>query len=534
MKKFVVWGVILLGLAFAGCSRAPKVKSSTDAGLIYRHHFVGTAKVDAGTNATKLKEILALEATKAVGTQIVAKLARVPGELWPKQVEGNSGDLLRPLLEDLTKHESYVEVSGPLANAEWVFAVALPDDRNKLWDKNLRALAERAKLGAPAAKTWEKFNGWEAKPSDSSFVIQSVRAGDWTLVGVSRGEASLLPALVKQAVRSGRPVPELKADALLEFEADTPRLATVLPVLAPLGLPPIQLSVWGRGENLRTEGKLRPGQKFAWKFEPWKIPTNHIPDSIAAFTVAQGVAPLLKNVKPIAELGLKSYPNQFCIWGLDTLQVQTYVTVPVKNATNTIQEIAPNVPKVALKYLDAQRGKFLWISNQAEVHWREVPFVVPSLRPMQDNGQDYVFFSMFPIGRVTNNPPAELFAQLGNRKDLAYYDWEMTGQRLVHGKQTYQLHNLFARRQVPNEKSAPQQWLVALTPLLGNTITELTVVSDQELNLTRKSHIGLSGMELATLALWFDSPGFPFRVDPQPKAPEPPLRTGTNAPSRTE
>ncbi len=514
MKRFVLWGNIALGVAvLAGCLQAQKGSRSPESGVIYRHHFLGTAAIASGTNATKLKEVLALNASKTLRSNIVDKLAHLPAARWPKNVTPESAELLRPLLDDLATHESYVEVRGPIKRPEWVFAIAIPDARDKVWTKNLKSFTQSAKLAGPK--------------------IQVTRAGQWTLVGIHHGEPVLFPELVQKARQKGRPVPEFTGDALLELEADTPRLATVLPVLAPLQAPPMQFTVFGRGENLRTEGKFRPSQKFAWNFEPWLIPTNSIPDTIISFTVAQGIAPLLKNIKPLAELGFKPLPNQFTAWGLDTVQVQTCVAIPVKDATNTIKSIAPNVPKLALTHLEAKVGQFAWASNQAELHW-VVPLVAPAVLTLRDNEQDYIFMRLFPSARATNKPPAELFQQLGGRKDLAYYDWEVTGQRLVHAKQCYQLRNIFARRQVPDEKSPVQQWLGALSPLLGNSITELTVASNQELNLTRKSHIGLTGFELATLALWLDSPSFPFRIEPRPMVPtNAPARRAATAPSKS-
>jgi hypothetical protein len=527
MKRFVIAGMALVAIgAAAGCLQAQKGNRSSETGLLYRHHFVGTDQIAKGTNATKLKEVLALDTSKALREQVLTKLAKAPRQLWPKQVSQDGADLLRPLLEDLCANESHVEVRGSLEQPEWVFAVALSEERDKLWNKNLKALAGTWKLGNPAAKSWEKFQGWEIKRGERPKIIQVARAGKWTLVGIGPQETGLLTSLLQKAAQANRPVPELKGEAILELETDTPRLATVLPVLAPFHFPPAQFTVFGRGENLRTEGKIRPAERFLWKWEPWKIPTNRIPASIISFTVAQGIAPMLKDLKPMAELGLKSYPNQFCAWGPDAYQVQTYWTVPADDVTNLIQKASGNIPKVAMKYLKPQLGQFGWVSNRAEVVWFGVPFIVPMISPLREPGQDYVLFSMFPLGTATSSPPAQLLAQLGNRKDLAYYDWEMTGYRLVHTRQYFQLYNIFAGRRVPSEKAPAQKWLAELPERLGNTITEITVASNQELNFVRKSHIGLSSLELAILGLWLESPSFPLRIDPEPK-PEGP---GTNAP----
>jgi hypothetical protein len=143
---------------------------------------------------------------------------------------------------------------------------------------------------------------------------------------------------------------------------------------------------------------------------------------------------------------------------------------------------------------------------------------------------------MFPRVRTSNSPPAELFAQLANRKDLAYYDWEITGQRATHGRQLYQLSHLISQRRLLDPKAVSELWLQDMAEVLGPTVTEVTVKSQNELDQVRKSHIGFTGFELATFSLWFESPGFPFKIEPRPPLPfvrtnAAPAKASTNGPS---
>jgi hypothetical protein len=121
--------------------------------------------------------------------------------------------------------------------------------------------------------------------------------------------------------------------------------------------------------------------------------------------------------------------------------------------------------------------------------------------------------------------PSELFAQLG-RADLAYYDWEITQEKLVHAGQMFQVVDIANHRQLPQRNTSSQQWLLAVGPLLGNTATEIAISAPKELTLVRKSHIGFTGFELIALMRWLDSPGFPFHYQPPPLYPDP--RSMTN------
>jgi hypothetical protein len=54
-----------------------------------------------------------------------------------------------------------------------------------------------------------------------------------------------------------------------------------------------------------------------------------------------------------------------------------------------------------------------------------------------------------------------------------------------------------------------QKWLAAVGPLLGNTVTEVTFKSPNELNIVRKSHLGLNSLELILFSHWLARPDFP-------------------------
>jgi len=536
MKKIALF----LGLAGAcflvGCLEPPKGGKTSDTGVIYRHHFIGSSRLAEGTNATKLREVLARPSTKTMGVEIAKKLARGPRELWKKQLPAKAKDgaeFIEPLLPDLVASESYIEARGSTARPEFVLAIQLSDDRAKAWDKGLKDLAVAWQLGNPADATVQGFKGWEIKRKEFPNKVQFLRDAKWVVFGFG-SDALPLSSEFLSGVKSGGPKP-LPENVLLQWEADLPRLSPGIPALADRRLPPTKLTILGRGEFIRTEAQFRYGQSLNWKFEPWRIPTNVIPDTIVSFTAAQGIAPVLKSIEGVSELGLKPLPNQICTWGIGDAQGQIFAAIPVDNATNAIQRLAPTLPKFVLKNLPSAMGNFIWASNRAEIVWQGLPFIVPYLHTLKNAGNNYLFFGMFPRVPSSNSAPAELFSQLGNRRDLAYYDWEITGQRSIHARQIYQLAHLINKRRVPDPKFAGELWLQDMVSLLGPTVTEISVKSQNELNLVRKSHIGFTGFELATFTLWLESPQFPLGFEPRPRLPVPstnvaPAKASSNSP----
>ena len=432
--------------------------------------------------------------------------------------------LFRPLLDDLLAAESYAEVRGPLQRGESVLAIELNDQRAALWQTNWSNILAAWKLGKSTPLTVGEAKGWELKRKESPGSIQFVRAGNWVLIGLGQERLTLLPGLLEEIKKTGRPIAS-QPNVPLEFEADLPRLGDWLPSLASLKLPPVRYTLTGKGDYVRTELRLLYSDALPWKFEPWKIPTNFVSDPLISFTVARGIAPLLSEVKGIAGLGLDPLPNQFCAWGPATIHANTLLSIPIANPSNVLYQIGPKLPDFTSNLLSQSIGGFALISNRNELIWTGWPVLIPHLQARRDAGADYLLGGLFPLRLSTNKPPAELYAQIKDRPNLVYYDWEITQERLTHARQFQQLWDIMNYRQLVPTNATEQKWLHDIGPLLGNSITEVTLSSPKELTLVRRSDSGFTGFELASLARWLASPGFPWKLEPPPRQ----SSRGTNA-----
>ena len=170
------------------------------------------------------------------------------------------------------------------------------------------------------------------------------------------------------------------------------------------------------------------------------------------------------------------------------------------------------------------------ISNRSELVWHGWPMLLPYARAVKDGGAEYLVGGLFPMRMSTNPPPAELFAQINDRTNLVYYDWEITAGRRIHAEQLQQLWDILNQRRLSDTNALDQRWLTAVGATLGNTITEVTLTSPKELTLVRKSDCGFTGFELTTLARWLISPGFPWTFEPPPLLRHRPPGSKTNAP----
>lgn len=510
MKKmsFVAVAAVLL------CGCMERQSGSSGNGPMFRLHWGGASKLPGGTNG--LAKVLALPTTTQLRDEVFLKLSRTPADLWKKSLPEGAADQstqLRPLFDDLWNSESLVELRGSPERPDVIFAAEVDDARAESWSKNLRAVGAGWKLGAGVSNA----KGWSATGKDLS--VHYARSGKWSLAAIAHGPKPPFEDLLK----SDRPAPAL-AGSIAEARLDWPRLNRAFPLLAHYALPPMEVKVSQRGQSLRTEGKFVYSDRLPVRLEPWKIPTNIVMEPIISFTCAQGIAPLLNQIKGFSNLQLKNPPNQMCLWAQASMPVQTFLTVPMPDPTNVVKDLAPRLPALAKAHFTNEPGNFLWISNRAEWLWSGLPLFIPHLRPERSPNGEFLFAGLFPPGPKSNAAPAELLAQVMGRTNLVYYDWELTHERLSQMRHMAQLLDIINKRRLPTTNSTAFRWSREIEPLLGNSITEITLSSPKELSFVRKSDLGLTGYELTLLTRWIESAGFPLRYQPPP-----PLRTSRSA-----
>jgi hypothetical protein len=369
------------------------------------------------------------------------------------------------------------------------------------------------KLGTPTEITFQGAKGWEVKRATEPKLVRWLRVGQWALVDVGSDTPTLLPTRLKELATSGRPLSGF-TNAWFEVQADFPALRAWMPFVADYRLPAAHLTIGGKGESLRTKARLYFPEKVAWTPEPWRFPTNRINEPINSFTVARGLVPFWKQIKAAPEPGLEPLPSQFCLWDRSGGFVRSILTVPMDDPTNRMIRLASTLPKFLQSNLGSN-ARLNYVTNRSLLVLDGLPVMSPSVAPLRQNGVNYLLATLLPSSTSTNMAPAELFSQLG-RGDLAYYDWEITQEKLAHARQLFQVVDMGHHRKLPQRDEPSQEWLVAVAPHLGNTATEITVSGPKELTLSRKSHIGLTGFELVALTRWLDSPGFPLQYQPPP------------------
>jgi hypothetical protein len=512
--RIIAWVGVLVTLGWGTSGRA-----ATAGATLLGWHYGGTALVQKNPDNAVLVKTWTAPEGQAVRQMLLDKLAKTPAELvrlHQGAPTATTAALIRPLLADLLTQESAAQFVGtPRQVTEAVLAIELPAAQAALWSRNLQAAIEQLVGAKATAYKAEGGEGWQAGKSEAQ-ACRFLSVGRWVVLGYGKGD--LQRQWVQQIQKNGRPA-ALPLETWLKLEADLRWLATWLPL--PKNLvsewPHARLEYGSRSGSVRTTGTFSFQEALSCKPEAWVVPTSIIRDPLISFTAFNGAAPFLAALPYAKTLGLPKIPNQLFLWSQSGIPFLSYGAAPMAGASNQMQNLAQTVPPLLLDKLCQDRvGDFLWASNRAELTWRGLPIMAPNLRAMTDPAGQYLVGGLFPLTPSQKTPaPTELITQITQRKNLVYYDWEITQERAAQWGQVVQLLPLFTRVTQAPLNLPGQKWFSACTTNMGNTVTEVTMTGPRELALQRKSPAGFSSFELLLLARWLDAPGFPLAGWPE-------------------
>ncbi len=461
-----------------GCAAgAPATAAEAASPVLLQWHFLGTARLAQDTNAVRLRTVLAQPTTRSLLEQTTARLAAATM-------------LTRPFFDALVTAESFGEVGGGAGTpTQWRLALRLPADPGNRW-----------------AADWPKLTRALGMAQG-----EAAYADGWLVGGVSTGNGSPdLKSLRARAVGSG------PTEAWLEGVANLPRLAAIFGWPANVTWPEAHFALTGRGLNVRTTARLAFDRALELPLEAWRIPTNTVREPLSSFTAVQGLRNWLAAQPVLTELGLPA-PNQVFEWTQAQVPYQTQFAWQMPEAGERIAALHTKLLPVArahVPWLDLGRVEYDPVHHR--LSWLGFPVIVPFITPAADQG--FVEAGIFPVVNPKATAPPELYAQILGRKDLVYYDWELTQPRLDDWLALQALHGIVAGYAPPLTNQVVLAWLqdTNVTRNLGNSVTEVTLASPRELGAVRTSAVGFTACEILHFAQWVGGARFPHWTPPQP------------------
>jgi hypothetical protein len=464
----------------------------------FQYHCAGGSELAADSHLTFIHKALALPSTTNMEDFALDRFASLLTNSLRLGNNPSAPALIGSLLGDVARNESLGSFSGATKDGpSFILAVHLDAQRAQLWQDNFGKIFG----GHGEAFKSQEFTGWRWNTSGSnSFWI--IPAQDWLLVGCGNEFLSLQVEYLKQIKTQGRPAPALD-HTWLEADIASARLGGWFRYLKPAN---IKLTITPKEDDLHITASVLEGEAAHWQAGPWQIPRELMRGQIISFTAGQNVAAFLNLNPALSRLPGNPLTNQFYFWALDQVPMLNFMAWPEAHASNALASLAATAPTALNPELKRFNGTELaWYPEAGKLVCQNMQLFNPALEAVQINDGQFLFLSSFARLLKTKGAPDALLEQIKGRTHLIYYDWELTGRRL----QEWQfLSQMIANRSMAPEKDViykagvESEWLRGLSPLAGNTVTEITVVAPNELSLTRKAPLGFTAVELMLLSDW--------------------------------
>lgn len=455
---------------------------------LLRWQFAGTKEIANVKDLKSFREVFSLPETAALRAGAAQHFATQAAGRFTKGGDTNASAaimrVIQPLLPDLWMNESsfLMTAQGP-EDTDWFLALKLDAVRSGEWSKALSDLAKSAGMQSNAGN-----NSWTAQKDNYRLAFS--RARDWTVIEGGHGGAD-----AKMAREFRSDLGKRRAKQLLVADVNSPLLGKIWNSERLAHAPKFTLLAEPKGDGIRSELTMDYPQDLGIKVEKWNVPTGLINEPIVGFTAIQGVEKKLGIMGKA--LGAQQTPNQLYIWSLAHNPFMIYLAADVKNSA----EVVTNAAR-ALKDTKLPTGSLGLSTNRPVLIWNGLP-VKPFLEMAAEPHSSFVRAGLFPLQIMTNKPaPPELFAQL-KKKNLVYYEWEVTGVRLGKFSPLWQLYYM-VNQMVARNDSASEKWIQAAEKHLGNTVTEGTLENSRRIKLVRQSQLGLNSVELLLLAHLLD------------------------------
>jgi len=479
---------------------------------LLKAHFAGIDNLIKRDDAKTLRSVWALKQTQAFRNEVLDKLAkRMGGDNAQREAT------LRKLLPDLGRGELFLGVAPTGSRPDVALITALDKKRGGLWVKSLRQLAKR-RGGEPLEQTVAGFTGWRVD-FDNGHTLGFGYADGWLLFGSGQGTLNYLKKAAERIADTGRPFPA-DEEHDLSITLDARSLPGVIRDRLPNAPNTIHITSRLKKDNFYSKVDVEFAEPLPAGVPDWEIPTRTITEPLASFTAARGAG--LLTARPILTLlGLHAANDQFFAWSQSRTKFQSFFSVKVDAPKEAIAGLAKRIGD--FKKTGGKGAKFIGqVMHDAKkpaLTWGNVPLFAPYVTVGNSDDKGYIVGGVFPPDPVKKPIPAELLAEFTGKENLVYYNWEITGQRLEKWNLLIQFAAILSdrREQLVNDTKGIE-FLTALRPKLGNTITDATIGGNR-LTITRKSQLGLTALELSLLSRWLDNPRFPAPTLQWPPAP---------------
>lgn len=465
--------------------------------------FAGEKWISSSPELAVMAKVRALPETALFRSALLDKV--VPGAM--RRAFGSNAPQARPLARELADDvgqaasgfELYRMESG---KALWTMTFEVSAERATVWSTNLWRLVSLTPLGQPKAADGAGDWSWTASNSDKGYHLAFGVKGGWVVLS---GGESATPAATPLAAKPSSALPS--DGRLAQFAANLPAIGGMADVDILLGAPKISGEAIPQGDGVKGELIFDFQFDLPIEVKPWLIPAETIRDPLVSFSAIQGIGPLLSLLPQFQGLGPAKTPDQLFAWSQETSAFSISAAADVGNPVEMIGKFINDHLAGANKKLQSKAmGRLAPAEDKRTIAWRDLPMIVPTFGEGAGADAGFLYARLFPTTNPGVDPaPAGLFDQLRQSANMLAYDWEITEMKIAQMRPLLQIAQIMHGEEFSPPDGVGQKWLAAVAPLLGNTITEMTLASPRQIKITRRSHVGYNALELALAASWVDA-----------------------------
>jgi hypothetical protein len=466
-------------------------------------HWFGKKRISTQVDATGILGIWNLPESSSLEAHVLEKLAFAPWHLAgiTNVVPSDPApQLFRSVAEDLLNEESYLEVRrGTNQTTAVGLAIHLNQDRSGAWTKALPQIVEALHHHA----------------SDVHLEISST--ADWTFLGFGQEQNSSVAAMKSRLEREHQPFVARATNFWLDAHVDLAAFKVDLPWPNSSKAPMMDLTLIGDGKDVLTRALFTFSDPLDINLDSWQLPVHLIPPQPIGLTAINGVRPLLSKSQIFSGLPESSVPNQIFFWDRRGIPLQMFFAFPTMSAQQTFDALSPRFAAFLESHSPQGNGSPMMNSTNSTFIWQNFVFGTPFLHAVTNEGVSYVLggFALPSVMR-SNRMPAEIAAHIMNATNLVFYDLENTGERLVHWRYLDDTWRILSDASHSPRLRAGQpslDWIANCYSNLLYSTSEVRIETPRTLTFARKSTIGLTSLEIETLANWIEMPSFPLGFD---------------------
>lgn len=519
---------VLVGLVFANAEppsenrRTAETESNPQAEFGW--HFAGIGAVESAENAPTLQDVWRLPESRRLGRLLTERLARTPErQMFGRQAVANAerARIAQSLATLLLTFESFGEVNGLAGGrAHLSLAVKLAPPKAVEWEQHLRRYFGALDWREFASDSADESIRWTATKGDSASSARLAREGEWLLFGAGSGDFSRLDNW--KASIAGDVLPSsLAADDLLLLRGRADRLAEWLSGVSLPSFSDFEVRFKPEENGVRTTATIRLREAVEFPLPDWNVPAKFIRDPIVSFSGARGLRSVIAQLPAAKTLAERGIPEQFFSWSrrfvpssssMPVYPFPAYLAWPIPLEEVSVERLHQHLSAlVGPEVLASGRARLVSLPslNKTMLQLR-APLVEPFVRGFTNRTHGVRIAGLFPLINQPRPVPDALLTQLDSAKNLVYYHWEITQNRIDSSKNLFQLLAFLAGQPQMKADGAGLRWLGAVAPKMGNAVTIVTAPAPQTLELVRKSYFGFTGLELAAVVRWLESESCPW------------------------